>query len=238
MRLDKFLVQTGRFSRKEAAGAVRRGTVTVDGEIARRPDLHIDPETQTVAVSGEEIPYRKFTYLMLHKPSGVVSASEDPREETVISLLPEHLRRIGLFPCGRLDKDTTGLLILTNDGEGAHFVLAPKRHVPKTYYFEVAEPLSREDADALEAGVTLADGYETKPSEIELSPDGRSGYITLTEGKYHQIKRMMGAAHNRITALSRITFGTIKLDGSLTPGAWRYLTKEEEALFSAARPKQ
>ena len=238
MRLDKFLAETGRFSRKEAAAAVKRGLVSVDGVTARRPDMHIDPETQPVVCSGEEIPYRRFTYLMLHKPAGVVSASEDPREETVISLLPDHLRRIGLFPCGRLDKDTTGLLILTNDGEGAHFVLSPKRHVPKTYYCEVAEPLSEEAAAHLEGGITLADGYETKPSKIELSPGGRSGYITLIEGKYHQIKRMMGASGNRITALSRITFGSIKLDEELMPGAWRYLTKEEENLFSAARPKK
>ena len=237
MRLDKFLAETGRFSRKEAAAAVKRGLVSVDGAVARRPDDHIDPETQTVACWGEVIPYRKFTYLMLHKPEGVVSASDDPRDLTVISLLPEPLRRIGLFPCGRLDKDTTGLLILTNDGEGAHFVLSPKRHVPKTYYFEVAEPLSRETAKRLESGIVLADGYETKPAKIALSEDGCSGHITLIEGKYHQIKRMMGAAGNRITALKRITFGSIALDETLSPGAWRYLTKEEENLFSAIRPK-
>ena len=170
---------------------------------------------------------------MLNKPEGYVSATEDTEMKTVIDLLPAHLQRLNLFPCGRLDKATLGLVILTNDGQAAHALLSPKRHVSKIYYYECAGPLSESDRETLEAGVLLADGYYTKPCKIEKTDDYK-GYITLTEGKYHQIKRMFGERGNSITFLERLSFSTIKLDNNLNRGEWRYLTDEEEKVFITA----
>ena len=167
---------------------------------------------------------------MLHKPAGLVSATEDPREPTVLSLLPEHLRRIGLFPAGRLDKDTVGLLLLTNDGALAHALLAPKNHVDKVYLLRVEGILDGEDRRAFREGITLTDGYECLPADLECLGSGQ-GRVTLREGKYHQIKRMCAARGKPVTFLKRIAFGPLTLDESLEPGQWRPLTGEElEAL--------
>ena len=190
--------------------------------------------TQVITLDGVPVIYREFTYIMMHKPQGVVSATDDPGETTVLDLLPEHLRRLNLFPCGRLDKNTTGFVLLTSDGVLSHRVLAPKRHAEKVYRFSVKFPLSEEDVTTLEAGVTIAsDSYaeEWKTAPCRVLPDDNrlGGEIVLTEGKYHQIKRMMEAVHNQITSLARVSFCGISLDPDLKPGEWRYLTEEEEA---------
>ncbi len=231
MRLDKYLSLTGTATRSEAARAVRAGEVLVDGIPARKADLSIDPDTVRVVFRGTPVVYRQYTYILMNKPDGVVSATEDGRERTVLDLLSDDLRRIrpALFPCGRLDKHTTGLVLLTNNGDLAHRLLSPSRHVDKTYRFRIKFPLSDEDIVALESGVDIG-GYITAPCRVERV-DARAGFITLHEGKYHQIKLMMEARHNQITELERITFGPLTLDESLAPGEWRLLTDEEiEAL--------
>lgn len=224
-RLDKILANTGRWSRREAAELIRAGRVTVDGAAAlRREDKY--PETARFRVDGEEISGETFVYLMLHKPAGLVSATDDPREETVLSLLPEHLRRVGLFPAGRLDKDATGLLLLTNDGPLAHALLAPRNHVDKTYYVEVDGVLDERDEAAFRDGMTLRDGLVCLSAGLErLGP--AAALVTLHEGKYHQIKRMCAARGKPVTALKRLTFGPLKLDETLAPGQWRPLTAAE-----------
>ena len=229
LRLDKYITENGLASRSDAGRSIRFGEVRVNGQPVRDPSFHIDPETDRVSYKGEEIIYRRFTYIMMNKPEGVLSATEDSRQTTVLDLLDKRLKRIGLFPCGRLDKDTVGLLILTNDGQLSHKLLSPRHHVPKTYRFETEKPLSR--LDELEAGVTLEDGLVTKPCTV--TPEGeRRGTITITEGKFHQIKRMFEAVDNRITFLERIDFAGIPLDPNLPRGSWRYLTPEEESLIT------
>ncbi len=226
MRLDKLLSECGIASRSEAAKACRAGAVTVNAEPVRRADIHIDPEKDTVVYCGRTVSYRKFVYIMLNKPDGYVSATEDGKDPTVTELLPQEYQRMGLFPCGRLDKHTLGLMLLTNDGALSHRLLAPKSHIAKGYAFSVKFPLSDADLENLESGVDIG-GYFTKPCRITLA-DERSGTIYITEGKYHQIKRMMEAVHNQITALERRSFGPLSLDPNLARGEWRPLTKEEE----------
>lgn len=228
MRIDKFLSNMGIATRAESARAARTGGILVNGIPTRRADTHIDPDVDEVSFCGRRIEYRKHTYILMNKPDGVVSATEDGRDRTVIDLLPEELQRLSLFPCGRLDKHTLGLVMLTDDGDLAHRLLSPKHHVRKTYRFKSKYPLTAENIEYLCEGVTLEDGYITKPADIELDgADASSGYITLTEGKYHQIKRMLEAVNNKITYLERITFGPLTLDEGLARGEWRYLTGEE-----------
>lgn len=230
MRLDKLLSELGKATRSEGGKLIRSGKVTVNGEVIKKPDFKIDPEKDEVSLLGEILTYRKFTYIMLNKPEGYVSATDDENEKTVLDLIDEENRRKGLFPCGRLDKSTLGLVILTNDGDGSHRVLSPKHHVSKIYKFESKFPLSESDVKALESGVDIG-GYLTKPCEIKLYDNLSSGEITLTEGKYHQIKRMLEAVNNKITYLERISFGGILLDPNLKRGEWRYLTSDEEVIF-------
>ena len=227
MRLDKMISSTGIASRSQISSAVRSGRVTVDGVVARKADMQVDPDAVRVVYCGTPVCYRKFTYIMLNKPEGYVSATEDGKSPTVIELLPEELQKIGLFPCGRLDKNTLGLMLLTNDGDTSHRLLAPKSHVTKTYAFRVKFPLSEADVAALESGVDIG-GYVTAPCTVVLDSE-REGKITLTEGKYHQIKLMMEAVHNQITHLERISFGPLVLDPALARGEWRYLSDDEIA---------
>ena len=227
MRLDKMISSTGIASRSQISSAVRSGRVTVDGVVARKADMQVDPDAVRVVYCGTPACYRKFTYIMLNKPEGYVSATEDGKSPTVIELLPEELQKIGLFPCGRLDKNTLGLMLLTNDGDTSHRLLAPKSHVTKTYAFRVKFPLSEADVAALESGVDIG-GYVTAPCTVVLDSE-REGKITLTEGKYHQIKLMMEAVHNQITHLERISFGPLVLDPALARGEWRYLSDDEIA---------
>lgn len=230
-RLDKRLAATGIWSRKEAKELVKAGRVTVDNVPVNQSDIKVG-ETACIAVDGEPIAAGGPVYIMLHKPAGVVSATEDSREETVLSLLPKQYERLGVFPAGRLDKDTEGLLLLTNDGDLAHKLLAPKNHVDKVYYVEVNGVLDESDREAIAAGVVLGDGYECLPGQLELLDEGRAAHITIHEGKYHQVKRMLASRGKPVTYLKRIRFGPLTLDESLAKGEWRVLFSEEiEALF-------
>lgn len=236
MRIDKLLSEMGIATRKEAASAAKRGGVLINGEPQKDCAKHIDPERDTVVYLGKKVTYQKFRYIMLNKPEGYVSATEDGRDPTVLDLLPEEYRGFDLFPCGRLDKNTLGLMLITDNGELSHRLLSPKRHVKKKYFYRSKFPLTDAERELLEAGVTLDDGYETKPAEIELREDRASGYITLTEGKYHQIKRMLEAVRNKITYLERVSFGPLTLDPALERGECRPLTAEEiTALEDAAK---
>ncbi len=225
-RLDKLLAGTGRWSRKEVKELIRAGRVAVDGKTAARPEEKYPPDA-ALTVDGEAVSCGGFTYLMLHKPAGFVSATEDPRQKTVLELLPEHLRRVGLFPVGRLDKDTEGLLLLTNDGALAHELLAPKKHVDKTYFVRVDGALDPEDAAAFAAGMTLGDGTVCLSAGLELLERPDEALVTLREGKYHQIKRMLAARGKPVRFLKRLTMGPLRLDESLKPGQWRELTEQE-----------
>ena len=228
-RLDKRLAATGRWSRKEARELIRAGRVTVDGQVVRSPEQKVGDEP--VQVDGAPLEAAGPVYLMLHKPGGVVSATDDSREKTVLSLLPEQYRRLGLFPVGRLDKDTEGLLLLTNDGPLAHRLLAPKSHVDKVYYAQVDGVLDGGDCQAFQRGITLADGYTCLPARLEVIEDGRAAQITVQEGKYHQVKRMMAARGKPVTYLKRVRFGPLTLDPELEKGCWRALTEEEKKLL-------
>ena len=231
MRLDKFISEMGLASRKEASLLAKRGQILVDGAPERDASRHIDPERQSISFMGREVLYRKYTYVMLNKPEGYVSATEDSRLPVVTELLPAQLRKQELFPVGRLDKDTVGLMILTNNGQLAHTLLSPRRHVEKEYIFECAEPLPIGAKDAFRDGITLGDGYECKPSELRCSEGRMGGRIVLTEDKYHQIKRMIASFNNRVTRLERVRFADVPLDGSLPRGEWRYLTDGEIRLL-------
>ena len=227
-RLDKLLADSGTVSRSEAKLLLRAGRVTVDGVTARSAAEKYDPETATVRVDGEVLNCSPMRYLMLYKPEGLLSATEDARQPTVLDLLPAQLRRQGLFPVGRLDKDTTGLLLLTNDGSFAHRVISPKQHVPKVYLATVDGGLEPSDVDAFAAGLTLADGTVCLPAKLEiLRPD--LGQVSVFDGKYHQVKRMFAARGKHVTALHRCSVGGLVLDPALAPGGFRELTEGELA---------
>ena len=231
MRLDKLISACGVASRSETARACRAGLVTVNGQTARSADMQVDPETDAVSYGGRAVAYRRFVYLMLNKPAGYVSSTDAGDGPPVTDLLPEEYRRMGVFPCGRLDRDTLGLMLLTNNGPLSHRLLAPRSHVAKSYRFAVSGPLGRREAAMLEAGVDIG-GYVTRPCRVELTgPD--CGVITLTEGKYHQIKRMMERVGVRVTTLERLSFGPLTLDPALERGRWRPLTPGEEAALGA-----
>ena len=231
MRLDKFLSEMGISTRKETALLAKKGQITVDGVPFRDASKHIDPETQTVTYMGRRIEYSRYVYVMLNKPEGYVSATEDSRLPVVTELLSDELRRMELFPVGRLDRDTVGLMILTNNGPLAHSLLSPKHHVEKEYYFKCAEPLVEGAEQRFLERVTLADGYECKEATLIPDADRMGGYIILTEGKYHQIKRMIASLNNAVTFLERTKFATIPLDPSLSRGEWRMLTADEVAIL-------
>ncbi len=230
MRIDKFLVSAGICTRTEASLAAKRGLIVIDGRVVKDVSDHIDPQKCRVMFDGELIEYREFTYIMLNKPEGYISSTDDPSSETVLSLLPERLRKINLFPAGRLDIDTTGLLILTNNGNLAHKLLSPKHHVDKTYLFRAYKSLSEKDINALENGVKIEGGYVTQSAKIEMT--GLDiGKITIHEGKYHQIKQMFESVANKIIYLERIVFADITLDEKLARGDWRYLNENEQKIL-------
>ena len=230
MRLDKYLADSGEFSRSEASKLARRGAVTVDGETVRDASSHIDENAAEVRVDGRLIPWKRFTYVMLNKPAGYVSSTDDAGP-TVMDLLPPELSRRALSPCGRLDRDTVGLLLITNDGATAHALLSPKKHVAKRYRYTLTEPLSNEGAEAICSGLDLGD-FTTAPAK--LFPDGeRAGEIEITEGKFHQVKRMFHAVGTEIASLERVTFGPLSLDPALSRGDWRELTDAEIKALTA-----
>lgn len=232
-RLDKLLAGTGKWSRREVKALVRQGLVRVDGRLAASAEDKLDPAAAIITVAGETISLCRFTYVMLHKPAGVLTATEDRKQPTVLDLLPPELRRIGLAPVGRLDKDTEGLLLLTNDGELAHRLLSPKYHVEKRYLARVDGELSAADTEAFARGMTLGDGLECLPAGLEVLPD-RVCIVTLREGKFHQVKRMLAARGAPVLYLKRLSMGPLTLDDSLAAGAYRLLRAEEiSALYRA-----
>lgn len=225
-RLDKLLAGTGKWSRREVKALVRQGLVRVDGRLAASAEDKLDPAAAIITVAGETVALHRFTYVMLHKPAGVLTATEDRKQPTVLDLLPPELRRIGLAPVGRLDKDTEGLLLLTNDGELAHRLLSPKYHVDKRYLARVDGELSAADTEAFARGMTLGDGLECLPAGLEVLPD-RVCIVTLREGKFHQVKRMLAARGAPVLYLKRLSMGPLTLDDSLAAGAYRLLRAEE-----------
>lgn len=226
-RLDKLLSSTGLWTRKEVKELVRQGRVLAGGAAVRKPEEKYDPALTVLQVDGQAVDCAPFVYLMLHKPEGLLSATEDHSQKTVLDLLPEHLRRRGLFPVGRLDKDTTGLLLLTDDGPLAHALLSPKKHVDKVYLARVEGRVDASDVEALAAGLVLGDGLHCLPAGLEPLGDGSECLVTLREGKYHQVKRMLAARGKPVAALKRLSMGPLSLDPCLKPGEWRALTREE-----------
>lgn len=213
-------------SRKDVKKLLKKKQVTVNGQVVKKSDLQIDPIHDRVTCKGEEIDYQEYTYLMLHKPKGTISATEDNNHKTVIDLLEKKDKILSPFPVGRLDKDTEGLLLLTNDGQLAHELLSPKKNIEKTYLVEVERPLTPDSIDSFAKGITLDDGYQTKPAQLFILEE-RSAKVIITEGKYHQIKRMFKAIGNQVVHLKRLSMGSLKLDKSLKKGAYRELTSEE-----------
>ena len=229
-RLDKIFSNRNLLSRKDFKRAIKNKEVTVNGDVVLDADIKVK-EDDIVIYKNETISLEKYIYIMLNKPLGVVSSTDDKLDKTVIDILPKEFIRKDLFPCGRLDKDTSGLLIITNDGVSAHKRLSPKNHVDKTYYFELKEPFKSSSIKKLENGITLKDGLETKPCKVEFYTK-TTGIITLTEGKYHEIRRMFAYFSNLVLKLKRVSFGDIKLDENLKEGESRLLTKEEIEAFT------
>jgi 16S rRNA pseudouridine516 synthase len=228
-RLDKIIASTGKWSRREVKALVRQGRVLVDGLPAQSPEDKVDPERAEIVVNGVCLTYRRYTWLMLNKPAGYLSATEDGKGETVLDLLPQELRRQGLFPVGRLDKDTEGLLLLTNEGGLAHDLLSPRHHVDKEYYVRVAGRLTEEDCRAFAAGMTLGDGTVCQSAGLEiLTAGGESeAHVTLREGKFHQVKRMLAQRGKPVLYLERVRMGNLTLDPALPRGKFRFLSPEE-----------
>lgn len=229
-RLDKILGNMGYGTRKEIKAVCKAGEVIVNGEIVKDSATKIDPDKDIIEINGEKVNYRKFIYLLLNKPAGVVSATFDNHDETVIDLIDPEYQAFEPFPVGRLDKDTVGFLLLTNDGALNHKLIAPKNHVNKVYYAEIDKPVDESDIKAFEKGITIDDGYKCMPGKLEIissSKDGAEVYVTIQEGKFHQVKRMFEALDKSVVYLKRVKFGPMELDESLEEGQYRELTEEE-----------
>lgn len=236
MRLDKLLSHMGFGSRRDVKRMIKEQAITVNHATCKDSGMQVDPASDLVKVNGEMVVYRKYVYLMLHKPSGVISATEDDRHRTVIDLLDASYRNFALFPVGRLDKDTEGLLFLTNDGQLAHQLLSPKYRVSKHYYAEVEGLLQSEDIKRFKQGLTLDDGYTTLPADLKIvgvDQDHRSSQaeVTLVEGKYHQVKRMFATVGKKVVYLKRMAMGGVSLDPALQLGQYRELTEQELAIL-------
>lgn len=226
LRLDRMIAAQGTAERSRVRELVKKGLVTVDGKTVSDPGMKIDPLKAAVTVAGRRIVYKEHIYIMMNKPKGVVCASSDRRERTVIDLLPEELRRPGLFPAGRLDRDTEGMLVITDDGVLAHRMLAPGSHVWKRYLALLDVPPDAQDAEAFERGIKLP-GLDCLPAKLAV--DGEKAYVTIREGKFHQIKRMFEARGKTVLYLKRLSMGGLRLDGGLEPGQARELLPEETA---------
>ncbi|AGK55254.1 pseudouridine synthase [Bacillus sp. 1NLA3E] len=229
MRIDKMLANLGFGSRKEVKQLLKTGAVNINDKVVKDSKFQVNPEHDVVILNGEVVEYKQFIYLMMNKPPGVISATEDNHDETVIDLLGQDDLVFEPFPVGRLDKDTEGLLLITNDGQLAHQLLSPKKHVPKLYYAVIEGVVTEEDVEAFKEGVTLDDGYLTKPGELTILKAGIRSEIelTITEGKFHQVKRMFQAVGKKVVYLKRMTMGPLKLDQGLELGEYRELTEEE-----------
>ena len=233
-RLDKFISSRGTLSRSDAQKRIRRGDVTLNGEVCRSPEKKLDPETDRVELSGQAVCGDEHIYIMLNKPAGVVSATRDNTAKTVIDILPPELRRDGLFPAGRLDKDTEGLLIITDDGDFAHRMLSPKKHVEKQYVAELDSEITPDMIKRFEAGIVLENGTRCMPAKLKIAENSQNstGIVTICEGKFHQVKKMFAACGSKVVHLQRISVGNLYLDGNLPIGSAKKLTKlETEAIF-------
>ncbi len=233
MRLDKYLSEMNAASRSVLKQMIRKGSVSVNGVPVKKPDTKVEPGKDRVQVSGEDIPYHETEYWMLHKPAGVVTATRDSREKTVMELLPG-IRRSDLSPVGRLDKDTEGLLLITNDGALSHRLLSPKKHVDKTYYAEIDGAVSEKTVQHMQQGLDIGDETPTAPAVLKIleSSERSRVEITITEGRYHQIKRMFEAEGMKVVYLKRLTMGSLVLDPELPAGACRPLTEQETAAIT------
>ncbi len=232
-RLDKLLASTGRWSRSEVKRLVREGRVLANGHAAASAEEKYDGEAVLLTVDGEEVRLRRFVYLMLNKPAGVVSATSGRDGKNVLDLLPEEYRRRGLFPVGRLDKDTVGLLLLTDDGALAHELLSPKKHVDKQYYARVTGELDGDDRAAFAEGMDLGGGFRCLPAELRILSSGAESeaLVTVREGKFHQVRRMFSKRGKYVFYLQRVAMGPLRLDESLAPGEWRELSAAEEKML-------
>ena len=231
IRLDKFLSEMSGWTRSEVKKIVRTGSVTVDGNEVKKPETKIDEKLSIVSVDGRQIKYNKYEYYMLNKPKGFVSATTDREHKTVVDIISSSEKK-DLFPVGRLDIDTEGLLLITNDGELAHRLLAPKNHVEKTYYVEVSGILDDVDVDAVEKGLDIGEEKNTIPAKMEILKTDiqnniSSCYLTIHEGKFHQVKRMMKKLGKTVTYLKRVSMGSLSLDSTLKKGNYRKLTEQE-----------
>ena len=227
MRLDKLLSNTGVGSRSQVKTLVKKGQVTVNGAVVKSSDCDVDENSDVIKVSGKEIFYRTNSYYMLNKPAGVVTATEDKHDKTVLDLVPADVRK-NLFPVGRLDKDTEGLLLLTDNGPLAHALLSPKKHVDKTYLVQCKLPVNQNQKNALEEGLDIGEDKNTLPAEVELTDSDDIILLTIREGKFHQVKRMLQAVGNEVVYLKRLRMGSLSLDENLALGEFRPLTEEEE----------
>lgn len=229
MRLDKFISSTTTLSRAEAKKIIKKG-ILINNILIKTPDYKVDEFNDQVTVDGKRLVYQKYVYIMMNKPQDTISATEDAIEKTVVDILKEEDRIHKVFPVGRLDKDTEGLMLLTNDGELAHRLISPKKDVVKKYYVEVSGELKEEHIPIIEAGVILEDGYKCKPARLDIlesSEDKSRANIYITEGKFHQVKRMMKSLGTTVTYLKRLSIGKLLLDENLVLGEYRYLTNEE-----------
>lgn len=229
MRLDKLLANIGYGSRKDVKNMLKQKEVSVNHSITKDGNMHVDPSTDVIQVGENTVHYQKYIYLMMNKPPEVVSATKDEREKTVIDLLPSNLQLFNPFPVGRLDKDTEGLLLLTNNGELGHRLTSPRKHITKVYYAKVDGYVTTEDIERFAEGLTLDDGYQTKAAKLRILAAGDSSEIEIdiTEGKYHQVKRMFAAVDKKVTYLKRLKMGELTLDPDLKKGQYRELTEEE-----------
>lgn len=234
MRLDKFLCETGFGTRSQVKEMLKKGQVTVNGVAAKKPEQKIDEHKDRITCQGKTASYEKYVYYMLHKPAGVVSATEDKREKTVLDLLKSEDRRDGIFPVGRLDKDTEGFLLLTDDGDLAHRLLSPRKHVDKTYYAKIAGSVTEAHIERFREGLDIGDEKKTLPAMLEIlasKTETSEIRITIHEGRFHQVKRMFEAVGCKVTYLKRLSMGAVALDETLAPGDYRPLNEKERELL-------
>ena len=231
-RIDKIIASQGQYSRSEVKKLVKDGRVTLDGKVIKSSDVKADPNLNDIAIDGKSIGYKKHLYIMLNKPQGVVSATEDTDHTTVIDLVPKSLKRDGLFPAGRLDGDTVGFVLITDDGDFAHKILSPKNHIMKTYHATLQRPVTQDDIDAFRNGIELKDGTLCLEAQVRpIEGDEPMAEIKICEGKYHQVKRMFAALGNKVVFLKRVKMGDLPLDESLEEGQCREITPEELKLI-------